>query len=106
MTDTNPPQERGTTNSDHDRRRTIKRLTALLHVAEGEFGARRRRALLSEFGREPETTFEADEKSHGGRRPHNEALMERLNNEARLRLSVNRVRAARSLHDLAHGCRR
>jgi hypothetical protein len=104
MPDTNPPQERGAINSDHDQRLTIERLTALLHVAEGDFAARRRRALLIEFGREVDSDMDHDDDS--GRRPSNEALMERLNNEARLRSSVNRARAARSLHDLAHGIRR
>jgi hypothetical protein len=50
MPDTNPPQERGATNSDYDQRQTNGRLTALLHIAEGAFATQRRRALLREFG--------------------------------------------------------
>jgi hypothetical protein len=115
MTDTNPPQERASDNPDHDRLHAWVSacLTELLCVAEqarSEAGARRREALRREFGREPNDDFHETGRrpcnDDRGRRPYNEAAMERLHDEARLRLSLNRARAARSLHDLAHGVRR
>jgi hypothetical protein len=51
MTNTNPPQERGTNNAATDREQNVRRLSELLRIAEHEFAAQeRRQALVREFG--------------------------------------------------------
>jgi hypothetical protein len=51
MTNTNPPQERATTNCETDPKRNARCLAELLRVAKCEFAAQERReALAREFG--------------------------------------------------------
>lgn len=117
MADTKPPQER---EANRDRLHDwVKACFAeLLRVAGQRRTEQKRRSLerfdppavqRSEFDPPPGLDSEDDlRECRPGRRriPNHDQLMERLNNEARLRLSLNRARASRSLYDLAQGRRR
>jgi hypothetical protein len=59
MTNTNPPQERGTNNAGTDRERNVRRITELLRIAEQEFAAQeQRQELAREFGPVLESAFD------------------------------------------------
>ena len=96
MSDTNPPQERAATIArTDDLHEHVKACLAELLREVEQYRIERARALSREFGRELEC--DSDDADDGSRTPDNEALMERLNDEARLRISLNRSRAVRAL---------